>query len=142
MQADQTLLSLRPVGGGSRGGRVFGPRSDNAAFVVVLVHLRWTILMIFSWRLASPLQVVSVPEDILKVKQEVDAEFVEDPSWNRGESNVKLDIVNQPPTRYSEPDTRDWRNRSVQSAISADGRSGDTIREARDANQYGRQDFL
>ncbi|KAG9134925.1 hypothetical protein Leryth_001188 [Lithospermum erythrorhizon] len=168
MQADQTLLSLRPGGGGrGGGGRVFGGgRSDNSGFGGVsnnsdlsAFHLQGGPFSFGSFKtgdsrfdglerikytkkqLIQLREVVSIAEDILKVKQEVDAEFGEDPSWNHVESHVKLDIQNQAPTRYSEPDTRDWHSKSVQPAIPADARSWDTLREAREANQYGRQDI-
>ncbi|GAA0153818.1 translation initiation factor [Lithospermum erythrorhizon] len=171
MQANQTLINLRPGGGGNK---VSGPRSDNPTFVAVpysFGSFKMEILMLcdgvvhlqckFRWKSGDSLfdgherikytkeqllhlrKVVSIPEDILKAKQEVDAEFGQghSPSWNRGQSHVKFDVQYQAPTSYSEPDTRDWLNRPVQPAVVADGRSWDTLREARVANQYGRQKY-
>lgn len=37
------------------------------------------------------MQAVEVPDDILKIKQDIEAElFGEDPSWGRAESNVTI----------------------------------------------------
>ncbi|KAI3784166.1 hypothetical protein L1987_43260 [Smallanthus sonchifolius] len=50
-------------------------------------------------------EVVDIPEVILKVKQEVEAEFFgESQNWTKSEGIVP----NQPQARYSEPDNRDW----------------------------------
>ncbi|KAL2482865.1 Eukaryotic translation initiation factor isoform 4G-1 [Forsythia ovata] len=168
MQADQTALSLRP-GGGTRGGsRVFGPRFDSAGansdLPVLRPHggggapsfktgesrfegrerIRYTREHLLQLR-----EVASIPEEILKVKQEVEAEFFGiDPSWGRVESNVP----NQAQGRYSETDNRDWRNRSAQSPVPAEERSWEAIRDRdfggrfdsrqQDANQYNRQEQL
>ncbi|KAL3533049.1 hypothetical protein ACH5RR_006570 [Cinchona calisaya] len=173
MQADQTVISLRP-GGGSRGAgsRLLGPRFDNnnnnnssdlpffrphggAATGAAVSssfktgdtrfegheHIRYTRDLLLQLR-----EIVNIPEDILKVKQEVEAEFFgEDPSWGHGETPPQ----NQPSSRYSEPDNRDWRSRTSQFAASTEDRSWDTIRENREfgvrqqeVNQYNRQEPL
>ncbi|PIM98471.1 hypothetical protein CDL12_29052 [Handroanthus impetiginosus] len=167
MQADQTVLSLRP-GGGTRGGsRVFGPRFDSSAANSDLPllrpgggtgasslgslktgasrfegheRIRFTRDMLLQLR-----EVVNIPEDILKAKQEVEAEFFGiDPSWSRGENNAQ--------SRYSELDNRDWRNRSSQLPAPAEERSWDAIRDRdfsgrfdtrqQDANHYNKQDQM
>ncbi|RVW38173.1 Eukaryotic translation initiation factor isoform 4G-1 [Vitis vinifera] len=82
--------------------------------------------------------VVDVPEDILKIKQEIEAElFGEDQNWGRGESN----LPNQSQSRYSEPDNRDWRGRSAQLPASGEERSWFDSRQ-QEANQFNRQDQL
>ncbi|GMH13777.1 hypothetical protein Nepgr_015618 [Nepenthes gracilis] len=54
---------------------------------------------------------VAVPDDILKIKLEIEAELHgEDQSWGRGESNLSA----QSQSRYSDQDNRDWRGRSAQ----------------------------
>ncbi|CAI9098787.1 OLC1v1035494C1 [Oldenlandia corymbosa var. corymbosa] len=132
MQADQTVISLRP-GGGSRGGsRVLGPRfepsaiNNNSNSDLPLFRpyggggatlssfkaadsrfegrerIRYTKDLLLQLR-----EVVSTPEDILKVKNEVETEFFgEDPTWGRVEPNIT-----NSQNRYSEPDNRDWRSR-------------------------------
>ncbi|KAG9455904.1 hypothetical protein H6P81_000412 [Aristolochia fimbriata] len=185
MQADQTVLSLRPGGGGNRGTRFLGPRLD-AAFgssgigggsslassdlTVLRPHggshsgnfkagdsrfegrerLRYTRDQLLQLR-----EIVDIPEDILKVKKEVEAEFFgDDQTWGRSESTLQV----QSQSRYAEPDNRDWRGRSGQSGISGEERSWETLRESRDhsgrseafgsnsrqqeTNQYNRQDQL
>ncbi|CBI36548.3 unnamed protein product, partial [Vitis vinifera] len=83
-------------------------------------------------------EVVDVPEDILKIKQEIEAElFGEDQNWGRGESN----LPNQSQSRYSEPDNRDWRGRSAQLPASGEERSWFDSRQ-QEANQFNRQDQL
>ncbi|KAI9126074.1 hypothetical protein K1719_003492 [Acacia pycnantha] len=78
-------------------------------------------------------EVVEVPDDIIKIKQEIEAElFGEDQSWVRAESNPP----HQSQNRYSEPDNRDWRGRSGQLSP-AEERSWDNIRENREfGNRY------
>ncbi|KAK9060664.1 hypothetical protein SSX86_021370 [Deinandra increscens subsp. villosa] len=159
MQADQTVLSLRP-GGGNR-GRTSGPRFDSLAFgssdlPALRPHggaaapslaafkindsrsefherVRYTRDQLLQLR-----EVVDIPEEILKVKQEVETEFFgEAQNWTKSEGNVPL----QPQARYSEPDTRDWRGRAPPPA---EERSWDGGRENRSDNrqeqnsQYGR----
>ncbi|KAG8367623.1 hypothetical protein BUALT_Bualt16G0091500 [Buddleja alternifolia] len=174
MQADQTVLSLRP-GGGSRGGsRVFGARFDSSAAAAnsdlpqLRPHggtaasslpffktgesrfegrerIRYTRDLLMQLR-----EVVNIiPEDILRVKQEVEAEFFgTDPSWSRGENNVP----NQAQSRYSELDNRDWHNRSTQLAAPVEERSWEAIRDRdfsgrfdprqQDVNQYNKQEQM
>lgn len=53
----------------------------------------------------------------------------------------------QSPSRFSEPDSRDWRSRSAQPPPAGEERSWENLREARDsryveASQYNRQDQL
>ncbi|KAK4481658.1 hypothetical protein RD792_012565 [Penstemon davidsonii] len=142
MQADQTVLSLRPGGGGTRGGsRVFGQRFDSSAAAansdlpLLRPHGGSSVLSLPSFT------VVNIPEDIIKVKQEVEAEFFgSDPSW----SHIEIIPPIQAQNRYSEPDTRDWRNRSAPPP--ADERSRDFggrfDPRQQDVNQYNKQDQL
>ncbi|CAK9172065.1 unnamed protein product [Ilex paraguariensis] len=95
-------------------------------------------------------EAASIPEDILKIKQEVEAEFFgEDHSWSRAESSLQ----NQSQSRYSELDNRDWRDRTAQFPTSIEERPAETFwdnRESGDrfdsrqqeAYQYNRQDQL
>ncbi len=171
MQADQTVLSLRPGGGGGNRGRVLGPRFDSSSFVssdlpVLRPHGGGAPPLAFKTgdsrfevrervrynrdQLLQLREVVTIPEEILKIKQEVETEFFgEDQNWSRGESNVQI----QPQNRYSEPDNRDWRGRSAQLPTPVDDRSWESMRENRESssrfdsrqqepNQYNRQDQL
>ncbi|XP_057967608.1 eukaryotic translation initiation factor-like [Malania oleifera] len=177
MQADQTVLSLRPGGGANRGSKLLGSRFESSALgssssalssdlPLLRPHggasaaffqktgdlrfeghdrVRYTRDQLFQLR-----EVVDVPEDILKIKQEIEAEFFsEDQNWSRGEST----LLNQSQSRYSEPDNRDWRVRSAQFPTSGEERSWEAIRENRDfagrfdyrqseSNQFNRQDQL
>ncbi|KAL6984927.1 hypothetical protein U1Q18_018308 [Sarracenia purpurea var. burkii] len=174
MQADQTVLSLRP-GGGNRGSRVLGPRFEpSSGFGSYSLssdlpflrphggapslsfktggsrfegreHVRYTRDQLLQLREAG-----SIPEAILKIKQEVEAEFFgEDQNWGHVESSLQV----QPLNRYSEPDNRDWRGRSAQFPISGDEKPWETIKENRDSGgwfdskqqeaiQHNRQDQL
>ncbi|XP_047948074.1 eukaryotic translation initiation factor-like [Salvia hispanica] len=165
MQADQTFLSLRP-GGGTRGGtRVFAPRFDSSAAAnsdlpLLRPHgggaasfttgesrfdgherIRYTRDVLLKLRE----EVVTIPENILKVKLEVEAEFYgTDVSRSRAESNV---VPDQLLSRFSELDNRDWRNRSTQLPAPAEERSWESARDRdingrwqQDANQYNKQD--
>ncbi|XP_022841824.1 eukaryotic translation initiation factor-like [Olea europaea var. sylvestris] len=81
-------------------------------------------------------EVAIIPEDILNAKQEVDTEFFgEEPSWAHGESNLQ----NQGQSRYSQPDSRDWRNRSAQFLAPAEERSWE---RQQDINQQNKLDQL
>ncbi|GFP82725.1 eukaryotic translation initiation factor isoform 4g-1 [Phtheirospermum japonicum] len=169
MQADQTVLSLRPGGGARGGSRVSGPRFDSTA----AGNCDLTLLRSHGGAAASSLpafktgesrfedhkrirytrdqlmllrEVVSISDDILKVKREVETEFFgSDPSWSRGENN----LVPQSQNRYSEPDNRDWRNRSSQLPAPAEERSWEGIRDRdfggrfdprqQDVNQFNKQ---
>ncbi|KAG9148711.1 hypothetical protein Leryth_013397 [Lithospermum erythrorhizon] len=131
MQANQTLINLRPGGGGNK---VSGPRSDNPTFVAVpysFGSFKMEILMLcdgivhlnmLSGRVGTPSLMAMGRLSTQKAAPSSEKQY-------------------QAPTSYSEPDTRDWLNRPVQPAVVADGRSWDTLREARVANQYGRQKY-
>ncbi|KAF5191012.1 eukaryotic translation initiation factor-like, partial [Thalictrum thalictroides] len=85
-------------------------------------------------------EAVNVPENILSIKREIEAELSgEDQSWGRGDANVQT----QPQNRYSEPDNRDWRGRSSQSSASGEERSWGDNKEMRqqEASQFNRQDL-
>ncbi|KAL2481115.1 Eukaryotic translation initiation factor [Abeliophyllum distichum] len=168
MQVDQTALSLRP-GGGTRGGnRAFGSRLDtcstNSDPSVLRPHCGGGVPTLSSLKtkesrfegvyytrdqLQLLREVVNIPEDILKVKQVVEAEFFGvDPSWGHGESN----LPNQAQNHHSETENRDWRNRSMQFSAPAEERSWEMIRNRdlggrfdrrqQDVNQYNRQEQL
>ncbi|CAN1223676.1 Eukaryotic translation initiation factor isoform 4G-1 [Linum grandiflorum] len=82
-----------------------------------------------------------ISDQILKLKREFQTElFGEEQSWTRAENNPPNQ---QPQTRYSEPDSRDWRTRStpVSSPAPVDERSWNSIKE-RDGNHFNRQDQL
>ncbi|KAH0706974.1 hypothetical protein KY289_012050 [Solanum tuberosum] len=161
MQADQTVISLRP-GGGNRGGgsRVFGSRFDtsstNSDLSVFRPHggssslpsfktgdsrfesherVRYTRDQLLQLREAVVLQ---LPEVFLQIKQEIEAElFGEDASRGRVDNNVQV----QSQGRYSEPDNRDWRNRPAQFSAPIEERSWEALRENREfGGQYTRQE--
>ncbi|XP_044481554.1 eukaryotic translation initiation factor-like [Mangifera indica] len=102
-------------------------------------HVRYTRDQLLQLR-----EAVVVSDDILKIKQEFDAEvFGEEQIWGRAESNPP----NQAQTRYSEPDNRDWR-RPAQFSSSGEERSRDNREyggrydsRQMDANQFNRQDI-
>lgn len=166
-QGDQTVLSLRP--GGGRGNRLLAPRFDSSSsnspafgsFSSDLSHLRpnaaASSLLAFKvgdsqfesrervrytkeelLHIRETLE--ETPEDILKLRHDIDAElFGEDQSWGRVENTPPTQIQN----RYSEPDNRDWRGRSAQPPANADERSWDNIKENREfgnTSQVNRQD--
>ncbi|KAL7257538.1 hypothetical protein ACSBR1_003778 [Camellia fascicularis] len=88
----------------------------------------------------------NIPEAILKIEQEVEAEFFgEDQNWGHVESTPPI----QPQNRYSEPDNRDWRGRSAQFPASGEERSWENkefggrfdSRQLK-AGQHNRQDQL
>ncbi|KAK4727798.1 hypothetical protein R3W88_032715 [Solanum pinnatisectum] len=161
MQADQTVISLRP-GGGNRGGgsRVFGSRFDtsstNSDLSVFRPHggssslpsfktgdsrfesherVLYTRDQLLQLREAVVLQ---LPEVFLQIKQEIEAElFGEDASRGRVDNNVQV----QSQGRYSEPDNRDWRNRPAQFSGPIEERSWEALRENREfGGQYIRQE--
>ncbi|KAF3446182.1 hypothetical protein FNV43_RR11361 [Rhamnella rubrinervis] len=79
--------------------------------------------------------VISIPEDIVKIKQEIEAEFVgeEDRTWGRTDNNQQP----QSQGRYSEPDNRDWRGRSGQLPASGDDGSWEATRDNKEnSNRY------
>ncbi|KAK9078844.1 hypothetical protein SSX86_002902 [Deinandra increscens subsp. villosa] len=123
MQADQTVLSLRP-GGGNR-GRTSGPRFDSLAFGSSdLPSLRplggaagVSSLAVFKSndsrselgelihytrdQLLQLREVVDIPEVILKVKQEVETEFFgEAQNWTKSEGNFILIYIDMFNCRY------------------------------------------
>lgn len=167
-QADPTVLSLRPGGGGNR-GKIIGSRFDSSSSSVFASadlpvfrphggsfsiktgdsrfegreRIRFTRDQLLQLR-----EVVNIPDDILKVKQVVEAEFFgEAQNWGHGESNPPVQ-QNQSQNRYSEPDSRDWRGRSAQVPSAVEERSWIGDRESggrsdsrkQDGNQYNRQD--
>ncbi|KAL1817729.1 eukaryotic translation initiation factor [Daucus carota subsp. sativus] len=168
-QADPTVLSLRP-GGGNRGGKTIGSRFDSSSSVFASADLpvfrphggsfpiktgdsrfegreriRFTRDQLLQLR-----EAVNITDEILKVKQVVEAEFfIEAQNWGHGESNPPVP-QSQPQSRYSEPDSRDWRGRSAQVPSSVEERSWIGDRESggrldsrqQDSNQYNRQDQL
>ncbi|XP_009597543.1 eukaryotic translation initiation factor isoform X2 [Nicotiana tomentosiformis] len=155
MQADQTVISLRPGGGGGGGNRsrvLVGHSSTNSDLPLLRPHgggssslpyfktgdsrfegrerVRYTRDQLLQLR-----EVVDISDDILRVKQEVESElFGEDASRGRADTNV------QSQTRYSEPDSRDWRSKSAQFPAALDDRSWDALRENREFG--GRQEQL
>ncbi|KAF1867022.1 hypothetical protein Lal_00049449 [Lupinus albus] len=84
-------------------------------------------------------EVVEIPDDILKIKQDIAAElFGEDQSWGRPENNPP----NQSQNRYTEADNRDWRGRSGQLPANADERSWGNLKENRDFGNNNWKDQL
>ncbi|XP_016484283.1 eukaryotic translation initiation factor isoform X1 [Nicotiana tabacum] len=165
MQADQTVISLRPGGGGGNRSRVLvGSRFETSSITnsdLLRPHVgsfktgdrfeshervRYTRDQLLQLREVVTQQ---LPEVIQQIKQEVEAElFGEDASRGRVDSNVQV----QSQGRYSEPDNRDWRNRSTQSAP-IEERPWEALRENREfggrfdsrqqeASQYNRQEQL
>ncbi|KAL2338538.1 hypothetical protein Fmac_012984 [Flemingia macrophylla] len=168
-QSDQTVLSLRP--GGGKAGRLLGSRFDSstssaspafgsfsADLPLLRPHgaapspfsikagdsrfegrerVRYTREQLLQLR-----EGVEILDDVLKIKQDIDAElFGEDQSWGRSENNPSHQFQN----RYSEPDNRDWRGRSAQISGNADERSWDNLKENREfgnTGQINRQDQL
>ncbi|KAA3468370.1 eukaryotic translation initiation factor [Gossypium australe] len=93
-------------------------------------------------------EAVEVIDEILKIKGEIKLElFGEDQNRGRAES---IPSSNQSQNRYSEPDNRDWRNRSAQFPSSGEERSWEALRDREsgnrndfrqpEANQFNRQD--
>ncbi|WJZ85378.1 hypothetical protein VitviT2T_004918 [Vitis vinifera] len=147
-QADQTVISLRPGGGGGpRGTRFLASRFDSSSSSSsdaqpLRPHgglapssflksgdlrfegrerVRYTRDQLLQLR-----EVVDIPENILKIKQEIESEFGgEDQNWNRGDGNVQP----QSQSRYAEPDNRDWRGRSSQLPATGEDRSWESIRD-------------
>ncbi|XP_057415567.1 eukaryotic translation initiation factor [Lotus japonicus] len=158
-QGDQTVLSLRP--GGGRGTRLLAPRFDSSSASsadLPLLRPHGAALPNFSIKagdsrfegrerirytrdqLLQLREAVETLDDILKIKQDIDAELLgEDQTWGRSENNPPQQVQN----RYSEPDNRDWRGRSGQLPANADERSWDNLKENREfgnASQVNRQD--
>lgn len=158
MPADQTVISLRPGGGGgNRGSRFVGPRFDSSTSSsssalssdnhLIRSHGAGSSLSLkfgdarFDNRerirftrdqLLQLREVVVVPEDILIAKREIDSELLgEEQSWSRAEANPP----SQPQARYSEPDTRDWRTRTTPVAAPAEERSWESIKDREFVNK-------
>lgn len=168
-QADQSVLSLRPGGGRGRllGPRfdsssaspvpssslAFGSFSSDlptlrlhgaasAGFSIKAGdsrfegrdRVKYTREQILELR-----EVVEVPDEIKKVRQEVEAEFLlgEDQNWVR--DNSVNNLPNQP-GRYSEPDSRDWRNRPAPVPAPGEERSWETLRENKEPGNYRQQE--
>ncbi|KAE8735444.1 Eukaryotic translation initiation factor isoform 4G-1 [Hibiscus syriacus] len=135
-QGDQTVLSLRP--GGGRGGRLFGGPSSSSSSSSSLfafgslssdlplfrphggssikagdTHFEGRDQVQYTRdQLLQLREVVEVADEILNIKREIEVElFGEEQNWSRGESNPPKQ--SQGHNRYSEPDNRDWRNRSA-----------------------------
>lgn len=106
-------------------------------------------------------EIADVPEDISRIKQEIEAELqgllqVDDQSWVRNDSIVPAQTQTQTQTqaqaqnRYTETDNRDWRTRTVQPPPVHEEKSWDNIREnkelynssGRQQEQFNRQDQL
>ncbi|KAL5215705.1 hypothetical protein ABZP36_007106 [Zizania latifolia] len=179
MDKDQPVISLRPGGGGGapRAGRLFSPAFAAATFGSAdylrshgagasgisklgdsdkaREHIHYTRDQLLDLR-----EIADIPEGILRIKQEIDAELHgEDQSWVRNESNVQaqaqaqaqLQAQTQAHNRYGETDNRDWRARTaVQPLAANEEKSWDNIREAKEAfassgrqqEQVNRQDQL
>ncbi|KAB2019223.1 hypothetical protein ES319_D08G283100v1 [Gossypium barbadense] len=177
-QGDQTVLSLRP--GGGRGGRLFGgpssssssssssslafgsvssdlllfrPHGGASSFSIKAGDSRFEGRERVRYTRGQLLQLreaVEVIGEILKIKGEIKLElFGEDQNRGRAES---IPSSNQSQNRYSEPDNRDWRNRSAQFHSSGEERFWEALRDREsgnrydfrqpEANQFNRQDQL
>ncbi|XP_042443460.1 eukaryotic translation initiation factor-like [Zingiber officinale] len=161
MQSDPTVISLRP-GGGNRGSRMFAPRFDSSPLGIlrssdlpVLRPLsgaggssRLTIgdsrfesrecIRYTSQQLLQLREAARIIDDILKLKQAIEAEFSpEDQTWGHRDVN----LASQSQNRYFEPDSRDWRDRSGPSTSHIDQRSWDTLREHKESNNSGHQEI-
>ncbi|XP_057957907.1 eukaryotic translation initiation factor-like [Malania oleifera] len=164
MQADQAVISLRPGGGGGgggggRGSRFFANRVDSSSSSSSSLQSDAFPLRSYGGvslsssfktgdlrfeghervqytrdQLLHLREVVDIPEDILKIKQEIEADCVgEDQNWGHGDINLQP----QSQGRYSEPDNRDWRGRSSQLPPSGDERSWEAIRSNKEfSSQY------
>ncbi|MBA0843453.1 hypothetical protein Goarm_000641 [Gossypium armourianum] len=158
-QADQTVLSLRP--GGGRGSRLFGAPSSSSSSSSLAFGSLSSDLPVFRPHAGAPpafsikagdsrfegrervqytrdqllklREAVEVSDEILKIKQEIEVElFGEDQNRTRGESNPP----NQSQNRYSEPDNRDWRNRSAQFSSDGEERSWESLHDRELGNHY------
>ncbi|KAJ8486390.1 hypothetical protein OPV22_018875 [Ensete ventricosum] len=153
MQSDRTEISLRP-GGGNRGSRILASRFDSAASAggssdlpALRPHGGAGTALLFNIgdsrfesrecirytrdQLLQVREAVQTPEDIVKVKQEIEAElFPEDQTWGRSDAN----LASQSQSRYFEPDGRDWRGRSGQPTSFGNERSWDSIHDNKESN--------
>ncbi|OIW18635.1 hypothetical protein TanjilG_13387 [Lupinus angustifolius] len=168
-QGDQTFISLRPGGGrgGGGGNRFVAPRFDSSSSSAASIPVFGSFSSDPSPHGAAPSSfsiqsgdsrfegrervrytkeqlsklrgVVEIPDDILKIKQDIAAElFGEDQSWGRPENNPP----NQSQNRYTETDNRDWRGRSGQLPANADERSWGNLKENRDFGNNNWKDQL
>ncbi|KAH1114225.1 hypothetical protein J1N35_007603 [Gossypium stocksii] len=158
-QGDQTVLSLRP--GGGRGSRLFGAPSSSSSSSSLAFGSLSSDLPVFRPHAGAPpafsikagdsrfegrerlqytrdqflklREAVEVSDEILKIKREIEVElFGEDQTRTRGESNPP----NQSHNRYSEPDNRDWRNRSAQFSSDGEERSWESLHDRELGNHY------
>ncbi|KAE8678799.1 Eukaryotic translation initiation factor isoform 4G-1 [Hibiscus syriacus] len=150
-QGDQTL-SLRP--GGGRGNRLFGGPSSSSSSSSLAFGSFSSDLPAFRAHGGAALpfslkagdsrfegyecvryardqllqlrEAVEVSEEILKIKRDIEVEiFGEDQNWVRGESNPP----NYNQKRYSEPDNRDWFNRSTKLPPAGEEKSWESLRD-------------
>ncbi|KAG6510261.1 eukaryotic translation initiation factor-like [Zingiber officinale] len=169
MQSDPTVISLRPGGGGNRGSRIIAPRFESsisggaslgssdlpvlrphggvgAALAVKIGDPRFESRECIRYtrqQLLEVRKVAQTSEDILKIKQDIEAELLpEDQSWSHNNANLSSQTQN----RYFEPDTRDWRGRSAQSSASGEiwdnkesNISSSGYQDARQSNKQGSQ---
>ncbi|RVX19914.1 Eukaryotic translation initiation factor isoform 4G-1 [Vitis vinifera] len=137
-QADQTVISLRPGGGGGpRGTRFLASRFDSSSSSSSDAQpLRphgglapSSFLKSGDLRFEGRERVRYTRDQLLQlreIKQEIESEFGgEDQNWNRGDGNVQP----QSQSRYAEPDNRDWRGRSSQLPATGEDRSWESIRD-------------
>ncbi|XP_062021749.1 eukaryotic translation initiation factor-like [Rosa rugosa] len=131
MMADPTVISLRPGGAiGLRAPRFLTPTSEPQSSYAALSsafktgdlrfegreRVRYTRDQLMQLREAA----TTIPEAILKIKQEIEAEFGgDDPTWGRTDANPQP----QSQGRYTELDNRDWRGRSGQLPASEEERN-------------------
>ncbi|KAF1887593.1 hypothetical protein Lal_00040647 [Lupinus albus] len=165
-QGDQSFISLRPGGGrsGGAGTRFLVPRFDSSSAAIPafgsfssdpsLSHAAPSIKAgdsLFEGgervqytrdqllQLREVTLVGEIPNDVLKIKQDLDAElFGEDRSWGRSENNPP----NPSQNRYAEPYNSDLRGQSGQLPTNADERSWGNLKENRDFGNNNRQDQL
>ncbi|XVE97324.1 hypothetical protein REPUB_Repub03eG0009800 [Reevesia pubescens] len=143
---DQTVISLRPGGGGGpRSTRYFTTRFESSssssssadslilrpAFKAGDLRFEGHERVRYSREhLLQLKEVADITEDILKIKQEIDSEFAgDDQTWGHADGNLQA----QPQSRYSEPDNRDWHDRS---AAPGDERSWDTVRDNKEVSSH------
>ncbi|KAM7267871.1 hypothetical protein ACFE04_010037 [Oxalis oulophora] len=161
-QSDQTVLSLRPGGGGTGGTRFLGVKSSSTALTFGSLSADLSTRPIAGGPISFALKSgdsrfegrdrvrytrdqllllrenVEVPANFLEIKREIDADlFGEEQNWNRGETNPP----SQTQTRYPETDNRDWRSRSTQGPPTVgEERSWDSLRD-REPNKQSEGNF-
>ncbi|XWS26147.1 hypothetical protein CRYUN_Cryun26dG0005900 [Craigia yunnanensis] len=107
MQIDQTVISLRPGGcSGPRSTRFFAPRFESSSSSSEDSQIFHPAFKVWNFlfeghecvrytreQLLQLKEVVDTPEDILKIKQEIESEFAgEDQTWGRADGNVSLEL--------------------------------------------------